>query len=84
MKGDLMREVGEVVSQFDRFIICRSGRKAKTLLGVHVYSEQGELIGTVVDIFGPVERPYLKILKKNGGGVHTLYLKDTDSNEPHH
>lgn len=70
-----MREIGEVISHFKRFIICRSFKEAKTLLGESVYSEQGTLVGTVVDVFGPVEKPYLKILKKNGDDVRTLYLK---------
>lgn len=79
-----MREVGEVVSQFDRFIICRSDRKAKTLLGENVYSEQGELIGTVIDVFGPVERPYLKILKKKGKSADTFYVRNTSNRGEHH
>ncbi len=70
-----MREVGDVVSRFKRFIVCRSGKKVKALLGETVYSEKGEVVGTLVDIFGPVERPYLKILRKNGEHVQTLYLK---------
>ncbi len=70
-----MREVGEVVSRFNRFIICRSGKKARTILGEPVYSKQGKEVGTVIDVFGPVERPYLKILKKNGDDVHTVYIR---------
>jgi rRNA processing protein Gar1 len=73
--ADLMKKVGEVVSRFSRFVICRSHKNAKTLIGKAVYSEKKELIGMVIDIFGPVERPYLKILKKNGEDVHTLYIK---------
>jgi rRNA processing protein Gar1 len=72
---DAMREIGDVVSQFKRFVICRSDTRAKALLGETVYSEKGTPVGTVVDVFGPVERPYLKILKKNGENVHTLYLR---------
>lgn len=76
MEGvDLMREVGDVIAHFKRFIICRTKRRAKVLLGETVYSEQGIVVGTVVDVFGPVDNPYLKILKKNGENVRTLYLK---------
>ncbi len=70
-----MREVGDVVSHFKRFIICRTKKRAKVLLGETVYSEEGEVVGTVVDVFGPVDTPYLKILKKNGENVRTLYIK---------
>jgi rRNA processing protein Gar1 len=71
-----MKEAGEVISQFNRFVICRSHKKAKTLLGETLYSKEGIPLGTVVDIFGPVERPYLKIVKKNGVQVRTLYYKE--------
>lgn len=71
-----MKEAGEVVSHFRRFIICRSTQKGKILLGETVYSEKGAPVGTIVDIFGPVERPYLKILKKNGERVRTLYVRE--------
>jgi len=73
--ADLMREIGKIVSRFNRFIICKSDRRAKTLLGDNMYSEKGELMGTVIDIFGPVTSPYLKILKKNGENVDTVYMK---------
>lgn len=70
-----MREVGEVVSQFKRFLICRTALRDRTLLGETVYSEKGERVGVVIDIFGPVKKPYLKILKRDGENVHTLYIK---------
>jgi rRNA processing protein Gar1 len=56
-------------------MICKSHLQARALLGETVYSEQGTMVGTVVDVFGPVEKPYLKVLKKNGENVHTLYVK---------
>jgi len=70
-----VREVGEVVSRFQQFIICRSKKRTKFLLGEAVYSTEGELVGTIVDIFGPVKRPYLKVLKKNGDNVNYICLK---------
>ncbi|MBU6996089.1 MAG: hypothetical protein HXS41_01245 [Theionarchaea archaeon] len=70
-----MEEVGKVVSRFNRFLVCRAGKKAKFLLGQTVYSEQKKPVGIVVDIFGPVERPYLKVLKRNGEHATTLYRK---------
>jgi rRNA processing protein Gar1 len=72
---DQMREVGKVVSRFKRFIICQSSEKARIYLGDPVYSRQGKEVGTVIDVFGPVKRPYLKILKKNGKDVSTLYVR---------
>ncbi len=68
-----MRQVGEVVSHFKRFIICRSGKGARALMGKTVYSEKKVAVGIVVDVFGPVERPYLKILRKDGEDCKTLY-----------
>ena len=70
-----MKEIGKVISHFKRFMICTSHVQARALLGETVYSEQGTMVGTVVDVFGPVEKPYLKVLKKNGENVHTLYVK---------
>lgn len=70
-----MREIGDVVSRFNRFIVCRSTKKAKSFLGKTVYSEQKNPVGLVVDIFGPIEKPYLKILRKNGEEAEKIYLK---------
>ncbi|MGD2247316.1 MAG: H/ACA RNA-protein complex protein Gar1 [Candidatus Methanofastidiosia archaeon] len=70
-----MREIGDVVSRFNRFIVCRCTKNAKSFLGKTAYSEQKKPVGMVVDIFGPVERPYLKILRKNGEKAEKLYLK---------
>ncbi|KYK38182.1 MAG: hypothetical protein HXS46_09920 [Theionarchaea archaeon] len=79
-----MREIGEVVSQFNRFLICRSDRKANNYLGETVYSADGKVVGKVVDVFGPVKAPYLKILKKNGEDVKALYLKQKPRGTHHH
>jgi rRNA processing protein Gar1 len=72
---DHMEEIGEVISRFNRFLVCRTKKKAKLLLGQTVYSEQKKPVGIVVDIFGPVERPYLKVLKRDGDQATTLYRK---------
>jgi len=70
-----MRKIGDVITQLNRIIICRTHKNAKKFLGERVYTEDGTLVGIIVDIFGPVERPYLKIIKKNGNHAGTLYVK---------
>ncbi|MBU7031926.1 MAG: hypothetical protein HXS53_05315 [Theionarchaea archaeon] len=70
-----MRKIGEVITQLNRVIVCRTHKNAKKFLGERVYSEDGKPVGIIVDIFGPVERPYLKIIKKNGEHTGTLYVK---------
>jgi rRNA processing protein Gar1 len=72
---DHMEEIGKVISRFNRFLVCRTKKKAKFLLGQTVYSEQKNPVGIVVDIFGPVERPYLKVLKRDGDHATTLYRR---------
>ncbi|MBU7038703.1 MAG: H/ACA RNA-protein complex protein Gar1 [Theionarchaea archaeon] len=70
-----MEEIGKVISRFNRFLVCRTKKKAKLLLGQTVYSEKKKPVGIVVDVFGPVERPYLKVLKRDGDQASTLYRK---------
>jgi rRNA processing protein Gar1 len=40
-----------------------------------VYSRDGIPVGTIVDIFGPVDQPYLRIIQKTNEQVDTLFVK---------
>ncbi len=57
-----MKRVGEVVDAAQSLAVCRvppdDGMPA---LGTAVVDESLEDIGTVVDVFGPVERPYVAV-----------------------
>jgi rRNA processing protein Gar1 len=70
-----VKKIGDVVTRLNRMIVCQTHKNAKKFLGKRVYSKDGTLVGTIVDIFGPVDRPYLKITQKTKEQVDTLYVK---------
>lgn len=70
-----MKKIGDVLTQLNRVIVCQTHSHAKKYLGEKVYAEEGAYVGIIVDIFGPVERPYLKIIKKGQVSAQSLYVK---------
>ncbi|MBU7042635.1 MAG: hypothetical protein HXS47_03505 [Theionarchaea archaeon] len=70
-----MREIGDVVTQLNRVIVCQTHAHAKKYLGEKVYTQEGAYVGIIVDIFGPIESPYLKIIKKTQVSTQSLYVK---------
>jgi len=56
-----MKRVGTVVRATNSLAIARSADEATPDLGTAVIDEELSAVGTVVDVFGPVEQPYLTI-----------------------
>jgi RNA-binding protein len=56
-----MRRVGEVTRIAQGLLVVRSVDDGYPDLGTTVIDENLDEIGTVVTVFGPVERPYLAV-----------------------
>jgi RNA-binding protein len=70
-----MRRVGEVVRVAQGLAILRSPDESYASVGTAVVDEQLRDVGTVVDVFGPVERPYVAV--SPGDEVHLAGLLGT-------
>ena len=57
-----MRRIGEAVRMAQGKLIVRSPDEGHPDLGSDVIDEDLNDVGTVVGVFGPVERPYLAVL----------------------
>ncbi|WP_327051764.1 H/ACA ribonucleoprotein complex subunit GAR1 [Halomicrococcus gelatinilyticus] len=56
-----MRKLGDVTRTAQGLAIVRSPGEEYPDLGTAVVDEQLDDVGRVVDVFGPVERPYLAV-----------------------
>jgi RNA-binding protein len=56
-----MRRVGEVVRTAQGLAILRSPDESHPELGTSLVDSDLETVGRVVDVFGPVERPYVAV-----------------------
>lgn len=56
-----MRRVGEVVRTAQGLAVVRCPGEERPDIGVVVVNESLEEVGRVVDVFGPVERPYVAV-----------------------
>lgn len=56
-----MRRVGDVVRVAQGLAIVRAPGDEVPDIGVDVVDESLEAVGTVVDVFGPIDRPYLAV-----------------------
>lgn len=56
-----MKRVGEVVRTAQGLAIVRCRDEAHPDLGTEVVDEDLETVGRVVDVFGPVESPYVAV-----------------------
>ncbi|WP_324757615.1 H/ACA ribonucleoprotein complex subunit GAR1 [Haloarcula sp. GH36] len=56
-----MRRLGEVVRVAQGLAVVRSPDDSYAALGTEVLDEQLTVVGTVVDVFGPVERPFVAV-----------------------
>jgi RNA-binding protein len=61
-----MRRVGEVVRVAQGLAIVRAPDETDAALGTEILDDQLSAIGTVVDVFGPVERPYVAVSPADG------------------
>ena len=67
-----MRAIGEVVRTAQGLAVLRSDDDDHPDIGTEVVDERLETVGRVVDVFGPVERPYLAVSPADGVAVPTL------------
>ena len=70
-----MRRVGEVVRVAQNIAVVRSPDEFHPDIGTGVVDEDLDELGRVVDVFGPVERPYLAV--SPDGEVHLPALVGT-------
>jgi len=56
-----MRRVGQVVRATGGLAVVRSPDGTRPEFGTDVVDESLTAVGRVVDVFGPVERPYLAV-----------------------
>jgi RNA-binding protein len=70
-----MRRVGEVVRVAQNIAVVRSPDESHPDIGTGVVDEDLDELGRVVDVFGPVERPYLAV--SPDGEVHLPALVGT-------
>ena len=68
-----MRRVGTVVRTAGGLAIARAESGAEPPgIGSPVVDESLSAVGRVVDVFGPVERPYVAVTPNDGGGLAAL------------
>ena len=56
-----MRRIGQVVRATSSLAVARSSDDTYPDLGTELIDEDLDDVGRVVDVFGPVERPYLAV-----------------------
>lgn len=68
-----MRRVGEVVRTAQRLAIVRAPDDGEPpAIGTRVIDESLSEIGDVVDVFGPVTRPYVAVSPRDGVSLPSL------------
>ncbi len=75
-----MRRAGRVVARAQGVLVVRGAGDEPPDIGTTVVDAQLERLGTVVDVFGPVNGPYLAVSPTNRGAADILsevvYLRD--------
>lgn len=61
-----MKRVGTVVGVAQGVAVLRAEDAAEQRIGTVVLDEHLETVGRVVDVFGPVDRPYLAVSPEAG------------------
>ncbi len=61
-----MRRAGRVVANTQGVLVLRSEQSEPPEIGAPIFDDQLEELGTVVDVFGPVERPFLAVSPAEG------------------
>jgi RNA-binding protein len=67
-----MRPVGEVVRAAQGLAIVRLPDKSHPDLGANVVDADLESVGRVVDVFGPVDRPFVAVTPTDGHNPASL------------
>ena len=68
----MMRRAGRVVTKAQGVAVIRAEGERIPEIGDTVIDERLRKVGRVVDIFGPVDRPYLAISPETGVGLDGL------------
>ncbi|WP_255150029.1 H/ACA ribonucleoprotein complex subunit GAR1 [Halorarius halobius] len=61
-----MKRVGDVVSTAQGLLVARCPADEHPDIGAPVIDENLDSVGRVVDVFGPVERPYVAVTPASG------------------
>lgn len=69
-----MRRVGTVVGTAQGLIVVRSTDRSHPDVGTTVVDERLDEVGEVVDVFGPVEQPYVSV--SSAASAHPPTLLD--------
>ncbi|WP_134670850.1 H/ACA ribonucleoprotein complex subunit GAR1 [Halorussus marinus] len=67
-----MERLGEVVRTAQGLAIVRCGDERHPDVGTEAVDEQLTAVGRVVDVFGPVSRPYVAVSPDHGVALPTL------------
>jgi RNA-binding protein len=67
-----MRRVGSVTRVAQGLAVARSDGAAYPDIGAEVVDESLRAVGRVVDVFGPVDRPYVAITPSGGATAAEL------------
>ena len=67
-----MRRLGTVERTAQGLAVVRSEDETRPDIGVTVVDETLETVGRVVDVFGPVSRPYLAVTPADGVDLTAL------------
>lgn len=70
--GCRMKRVGEVVRTAQGLAIARCSDREVPDIGASVLDESLDTAGRIVDVFGPVERPYVAVSPRSGVVVDTM------------
>lgn len=67
-----MRPAGEVVRVAQGLLVLRAPDRDRPEVGSEVVDDQLAVVGRVVDVFGPVARPYAAVAPEDDVGAATL------------
>jgi RNA-binding protein len=70
-----MEPVGEVTGVAGGVVVARADDESTPGIGGEVVNESLDRVGSVVDVFGPVERPYVAVSPDEGVRTATLVGK---------
>lgn len=70
-----MRHAGKILRKInDKLILARSDKAPK--INEKVYDPDGNILGSVYEVFGPVEKPYI-LIKVLESGKTVQYKRET-------
>lgn len=61
-----MKRVGEVVRTAQGLVVARCPDRERPDIGDTVLDESLDTVGRIVDVFGPVDRPYVAVTPRSG------------------